>query len=74
MKPSPSQTKTGPAGGAPAGLMPGPDVSESNCHVCGKKIEDGHWFCRMAGGPARIVLCSPWCALSHFSQLQHENQ
>jgi hypothetical protein len=48
------------------------------CFVCKKQMADNQWFCRLtqnlteAADPqaARILLCSPTCALSYFGESQ----
>jgi hypothetical protein len=49
--------------------------SQPNCFVCAKPIIENEWFCRLTqegtatdtAQPARILLCSPKCALRHFA-------
>jgi hypothetical protein len=49
--------------------------SRPTCFVCKKPAADDQWFCRLtqnvkeAADPqaARILLCSPACALRHFA-------
>jgi len=55
----------GPAGRQLAAAEP--TEASHKCFTCGKAIADGGWFCRIPHGAARIVLCSPWCAQSHFN-------
>ena len=50
----------------------------SACFVCQNQIVEGHWFCRLpqkvdgAAAPqeAKILLCSPICALRYFGDSQ----
>lgn len=45
------------------------------CQVCGRPIVDNQWFCRLpppksetaSADTARVLLCSPPCALRHFA-------
>jgi hypothetical protein len=39
------------------------------CCVCGKDAEAGGWFCQIPCEDKRILLCSPYCALSYFKTL-----
>ena len=49
--------------------------AQSNCFVCKKPLAEQQWFCRLtqnveeAADPqaAKILLCSPTCALRHFA-------
>ena len=39
------------------------------CFVCGNDAEAGGWFCQIPCEDKRILLCSPYCALSYFKTL-----
>jgi hypothetical protein len=60
------------------------DVADSQsrptCFVCQRAVADDQWFCRLtqkvkaAADPqaARILLCSPACALRYFAESKTE--
>ena len=57
-----------------AGIQQGGTLGQDNsvlqkCFVCGKDAEAGGWFCQIPCDDKRILLCSPYCALSYFKTL-----
>jgi len=50
------------------------------CMICNKPIAENQWFCRLTQKvneaanpqPAKILLCSPACALRHFTPRKAE--
>jgi hypothetical protein len=57
------------AGSQPGGTLRRSDSVLQKCFVCGEDAEAGGWFCQIPCEDKRILLCSPYCALSYFKTL-----
>jgi len=65
-RPNLSGTLPTRAGNSQDGMLRQDEGTPQTCFVCGGKAEDSGWFCQIPGEEKRIVLCSPYCALSYF--------
>ena len=58
-----------PAGDRKSNLVRRNGEMRPTCAQCEAEIVDGHWFERLPGNEASVLLCYPSCALRYFDFL-----
>ena len=72
MKDSPQSNKAAPAADGNSNLLRRDGEMRQTCANCQAEIADGHWFCRLPGNEAPILLCCPSCAFRYLDRSHPE--
>ena len=72
VKDSPQSNKAAPAADGNSNLHRRNGEMRPTCAHCQANIVDGHWFCRLPGNEAPILLCCPSCALQYLDRSRTE--